>query len=208
MHPDGRAERAPGGVGEELLSEAAHASYRRPFRKRRIASRNAGDIFRKGGEWDVVRSEERREHGRARAAEGAVAGGVFREGWSRKEWLPVGVFLGGGIFVEVGVLDGSDGSPEVAGIFAVPAQNPGIGFGDVQEREEARVFFHGVATLQRQFAGDHVPVSWRSHRAGAVRPKLRDRRLLGGARWAVLRAEFFNLIHTHPIRRGHGILSL
>ena len=97
--------------------------------------------------------------------------GMRRRGAQR---LPRGIRDGGGIAVEIRLLNGRDRSPERVLSLPIPPGNEAVGHDHVHERVQPRRLVEVVPLVRLQDAGDAAP--------GVVRrlePEMRDVRLVG-----------------------------
>ena len=134
-----------------------------------------GEVLRGEREGDVVGAEEVGQDRRRRAAERAVARGVRGERAAcRSSGVQPGSAAVSGLPSFVGLADGGDRPPEVVVVLGVPADDGGVGHGDVEQRRTAGRSRPGELPAPRPPLGDLVPVARRRGGAGAVGPEPGD----------------------------------
>src|SRR5262249_28240227 len=104
----------------------------------------------------------------------AVARDVIRERRRHDKRTPFEIWRGGGISVDVAVVNGGDGSPEIEAVLGIPGTNRRIGHGKIQKREEASIVIDRVPKSGTYLLGDAVPMTRRCLRARPVGPKERN----------------------------------
>ena len=133
-----------------------------------------------GGERKRVAAIEMGEDDGGGAAEGAVAGDVFREGGSVEERHPGGISDGGVIGIAIGA-NGSDRAPKVVGEFGIPTGNGDVGHGDVEDGEEADSFSEVEILLVGDPLGYVIPMAGGGDGVTEVAPEAGNFGLFRGA---------------------------
>ena len=134
---------------------------------------------------------------RRRPGEGAVPRRVGRKRRRGQQRFPLGVRRRVGVAIAVGVVNGGDRTPRgETALRAIPAEDGGVGQGDVQEGEQPSILRRRFALRAGPRLGDHVPVALARGRAGAVVPEPGDQRLVRGASEALAPPETFDIVEV------------
>src|SRR5438477_6504281 len=100
-----------------------------------------------------------------------MAGDILGEGGGGQEWEPVWIGFGVRVVIQIGLLDGYDGSPEVINVFGIPGGDATVRHCNVEQREETRVLGQRGRPIRGNVLRDLVPMARRRHCVAEVRPE-------------------------------------